>query len=184
MKHIKKFNESTESTIEDNLYLFFDKEPTFKDENDNWSYYEYSKGSFNIDRIENYLNGPRFKGYHCNEYLSTHIAILIVKEEFWKENQNIIIDNLKWEDHPLKSIKLEWEDVPGIQNFANFADSKKVNNLPNSCSLIKNVGTNNRIEFWPQNSEGDPINIKNDESGEFFLQYLLFKHATKPYLHW
>ena len=48
MKHLKKFTESTESTVGDNLYLFFEIETDRKDETDDWSYYDYSPRDFNM----------------------------------------------------------------------------------------------------------------------------------------
>jgi len=54
-----------------------------------------------------------------------------------------------------------------------MGDAKMVKGLPNNCSLIRGLNFSGGIEFWPQNSEPDPIYVKNNIE----LQYLLYKHT-------
>jgi hypothetical protein len=60
-----------------------------------------------------------------------------------------------------------------LSAFGNIQYAKMVKGLPNNCSLIRGLNFSGGIEFWPQNSEPEPIYVKNNIE----LQYLLYKHT-------
>lgn len=176
MKYLKRFNESTMFDYEDYLFSFFEKDPNFIEPNDNWLYVEYhrfSNPSENLvhEQLRRYLNGPRFSDNLVikTEFDYGDIYILIVNKQFY--DNHIKVEDLNWEEHGLaKELKKTNVDL----KMYRLQDAKVVNGLPNNCSLIRGLNFSGGIEFWPKNSEPDPIYVKNNIE----LQYLLYKYAS------
>jgi len=178
MKYLKRFNESMVD-YEDYLFSFFEKDPSFIDQGENWLYVEYNQlvnpseslvqADVMYERLKKYLSNIRFS----NKTIKTEMDygdfyILIVDKDFY--NKNIKIEELNWEEHGLaKELRKTNADI----KMYRLQDAKVVKGLPNNCSLIRGMNFSGGIEFWPQNSEPEPIYVKNNIE----LQYLLYKHT-------
>lgn len=164
MKYLKRFNESMDD-YEDFLLSFFEKEPNFMDQGDKWIYVEYHqfldasepkvRTQVVYENLKKYLDGPRFTGKVTKIDLDYgDFYILIVDKDFYDDNIKV-------------------EELNYVDNNFGLKDAKVVKGLSNNCSLIKGLRFGGGIEFWPQNSEPDPIYVKNNIE----LQYLLYKHT-------
>ena len=176
MKYLKKFNESMDD-YEDFLLSFFEKEPNFIDQGDKWIYVEYNqfvdasepkvRTQVVYENLKKYLDGPRFTGKVIKIDLDYgDFYILIVDKDFYDDN--IKVEDLVWEQHPLVK-----ELGDSAISIIRMSDWRVVKDLPNNCSLIRGLNFSGGIEFWPKNSEPDPIYVKNNIE----LQYLLYKHT-------
>jgi len=174
MKYLRRFNESMVD-YEDFLFSFFDKDPDFIDQGDDWIYLQYDQlidasdeEKYNIiyDKLKKYFNGQRFTNVVVKSQVDYgDFYVLVVKKEFF--NNHIKVEELDWEDHPLiKNLDKVYGSHP-------FHDAKIVEGLPNNCSLIRGLNYSGSIEFWPQEVEPEPTNVKNNIE----LQYLLYKYA-------
>jgi hypothetical protein len=179
MKYLKRFNESMDD-YEDFLLSFFEKEPNFIDQGDKWLYVEYNqfldasepkvRTQVVYENLKKYLAGPRFTGKVTKIDLDYgDFYILIVDKDFYDDN--IKVEDLNWEDHPMID-ELRKTNMD-LSAFGNIQYAKMVKGLPNNCSLIRGLNFSGGIEFWPQNSEPEPIYVKNNIE----LQYLLYKHT-------
>jgi hypothetical protein len=175
MKYLKRFNESMDD-YEDFLLSFFEKEPNFIDQGDKWIYVEYHqfldasepkvRTQVVYENLKKYLDGPRFTGKVTKIDLDYgDFYILIVDKDFYDDN--IKVEELNWEPHHLA------KELGSFAGSFRMGDAKMVKGLPNNCSLIRGLNFSGGIEFWPQNSEPDPIYVKNNIE----LQYLLYKHT-------
>ena len=183
MKHLKRFNESLMVDYEDFLFSFFDSDPSFIDQSDNWLYVEYHqlfnpsenmvKADITFENLKRYLNGLRFSNMICKYEMDYgDFYVLVVEKEFYKKH--IKVEELNWEQHPLaKELGLlKAYTIDSARSFG-MSDAKVVKGLPNNCSLIRGLNFSGGIEFWPRNVEPDPIYVKNNIE----LQYLLYKHT-------
>lgn len=179
MKYLKRFNESSMANYEDYLFSFFEKEPNFIDQGDNWLYVEYNQfvdasepkvqTQVVYENLKKYLDGSRFTGKVTKVEMDYgDFYILIVDKDFY--DNHIKIEDLNWEEHDLaKELKNTNTDV----KMYRLQDAKVVKGLPNNCSLIRGLNFSGGIEFWPKDSEPDPIYVKNNIE----LQYLLYKYT-------
>jgi hypothetical protein len=162
---------------EDFLLSFFEKEPNFIDQGDKWLYVEYNqfldasepkvRTQVVYENLKKYLAGPRFTGKVTKIDLDYgDFYILIVDKDFYDDN--IKVEDLVCEQHPLVK-----ELGDSAISIIRMSDWRVVKDLPNNCSLIRGLNFSGGIEFWPKNSEPDPIYVKNNIE----LQYLLYKHT-------
>lgn len=175
MKYLKRFNESMVD-YEDFLFSFFEKDPSFIDQEDNWIYFEYNQlvnpseslvqADVMYEKLKRYLSGPRFTNLIIKSEMDYgDFYVLIVNKDFY--NKHIKVEDLNWEQHDLA--KHLGNDAYKFK----MSDAKVVKGLPNNCSLIRGLNFSGGIEFWPKDVEPDPIYVKNNIE----LQYLLYKHT-------
>ena len=171
----KKVNESM-SDYEDFLFSFFDKDPSFIDQEDSWIYVEYNQfvnpseslvqADIMYEKLKRYLSGPRFNNLITKSEMDYgDFYVLIVNKDFY--NKHIKVENLNWEQHDLA------KHLGDFAGSFRISDAKAVKGLPNNCSLIRGLNFSGGIEFWPKDVEPDPIYVKNNIE----LQYLLYKHT-------
>ena len=182
MKYIKKFNDSS---IEDNLYVFFDVDPSLKDETEDLHFFVFDKNKvenvkndeFKLPELDRYLRSIRFKNFDCWCDISTNsILVLLATKIFVSEHQNLLFKNLKEEDHPLKTTLHPDSFDPFFHSenqilYDLYKDAKIYRGLPDGCSLVKGLNNRKSYEFWNQKTMNDPISV----SSQTKLQYIMFK---------
>ena len=179
MKHLKRFNESISPSLEDDLYVFFDIDPDFKEETNDLHFFIFDNrevervkdDTFNPNELNKYLTSSRFRNFE-NWFELTEdgrIIILLATKTFVSQHPNLLFRNLKEEDHPLKIQFDEYDLGNAMSEFYN--DAKVYKGLPDHCSLIKGINYNKSYEFWNQETMDAPMNIDNKTK----LQYVIFK---------
>jgi hypothetical protein len=179
MKHIRRFNESKSFSLEDDLYVFFDIDPDVKEETNDLHFFIFDNrevervkdDKFNPEDLNKYLSSSRFKNFEFLFELTDdgRILILLVTKIFVSQHQNLLLRNLKEEDHPLKIQFDEYRSVSGMSEIYN--DAKIYRGLPSHCSLVKGLNYDKSYEFWNHETMDDPMYI--DTKTE--LQYTIFK---------
>ena len=179
MKHIRRFNESISSSLEDDLYVFFDIDPDVKEETNDLHFFIFDNrevervkdDKFNPDDLNKYLTSSRFSKFESWFELTDddRILILLVTKIFVSQHQNLLLRNLKEEDHPLKIQFDEYDLGNAMSEFYN--DAKIYRGLPSHCSLIKGLNYNKSYEFWNQETMDGPMYIDTKTK----LQYTIFK---------
>lgn len=176
MKYLKRFNESLMNDYEDFLFSFFDKDPSFIDQSDNWLYVEYNQfvnpseslvqADIMYEKLKRYLSGSRFADLIIKSEMEYgDFYVLVLNKEFY--NKHIKVEDLKWEQHDLA------KNLGDVAGSFRMSDARVVKGLPNNCSLVRGLNFLGGIEFWPRDVEPDPIYVKNNIE----LQYLLYKHT-------
>lgn len=182
MKYLRRFNESQSDDFADYLYSLFEVEPDEVLQGDHWYFGRwYWNDELNL-RVRPELanlnqllkSNKRFSDLITIVDVSVDIDILIVSPEYYKQNSQWIVSNLKWERHPLA---VELDKHKELQKFASgsklISDKAAiVKDLPNNCTLIKGMRFGGGLEFWPQNHFDDPIYVETDVE----LQALIYKY--------
>ena len=165
MMHLKRFDESEKTRIEDYLYNLYDTEPLHIDQvGDDVFFFVYSIENIPMDNILSetmkYLSSRRFSNYYAYWDLNqSRFAILLVSKEFQNNHPKLYVPNIEWKPHELATIPL-------------FKQAK-ITKLPNNCSLIFRV--NPEVwEFWPMEELDDPIRMNNKVD----LQFYIYKYCT------
>lgn len=180
MKYLRRFNESQSDDFADYLYSLFEVDPDEVLQGDHWYFgrwYWSEVMSPQFKNIEQSLKSARFSNLVVIKNLSRGslgLDILIVSPEYYKQNSEWLVSNLKWERHP---IAVELDKNPELQKFTSSSKliSDKaaiVRDLPNNCTLIRGMRFGDGLEFWPQNHLDDPIYVESDVE----LQALIYKY--------
>jgi len=134
--------------------------------------------------IELYLKSVRFRGLNYFIRYSQswppesegYLELMIVDKEFYKNNLDILIKNIKWEMHPnakeLKNLSLL------MTHFSHVKNAKMANLNRPGYSLVKCITKlDGPYEFWPQKELEEPIIIPLIDNIK--LQYYLYKYMGK-----
>jgi hypothetical protein len=173
MMHLKRFDESEKTRIEDYLYSFYDTEPLHIDQvGDDVFFFVYITEQMPgrediLSETKRYFESRRFSNYHAYWDLEgTRFAVLLVSKEFKKNHPNLYLPNIKWETHPLNDRNVGYNLFPDA----------KISKLPNNCSLV--YGLNRFVpdewELWPMDELDDPIRIHNETD----LQFYIYKYCA------
>jgi hypothetical protein len=182
--HIKRFNENnifSVDKIESYLFGFYnDNDPVEIKSGEKWVYIGYIVDpNDDIRLLYNYLNGPRFVDYkYICSIIYDLLSIIIIDKQFYNDNLDIAVDNLKWVKHSsLKDLDKKEKLSPyELEMMEMMKDCKEVIGLRNNCTLIKNRDERtNWIEFWPKEKKENTlyVHLKCDA----YLQCLLYTYA-------
>ena len=188
MKYLRRFNESKSDDFADYLYSLFEVEPDEVLQGQDWYFGRWywmetmSPRFKNFKDIDSSLDSKRFSNLiviknnlsYLHHTQDSGLDILIVTPEYYKQNSQWLVSNLKWERHPLA---IELDKHKELQKFASgsklISDKAAiVNNLPNNCTLIKGMRFGDGLEFWPQSHFDEPIYVETDVE----LQALIYKY--------
>lgn len=169
MIHLKKFNESNSSDVEDYIFSYFEQDPSFTDINENWiycEYYDYSNAisTDKLDGANRHFSGVRFKGWKYMIDYDTEsgtVFLIIIKNDFYKSNFKV--SDIIWGDHELKNTRSDFS--------GSFNDAMRATNLPKDVSLISGSIFNGKEIYY---GNEDPFRIESDVE----LQYHLYKATS------
>ena len=190
MRYIKRFFESNSYKMEEKLDFLStqidEKNIVSKYLDENLLYIEYENlTTEDIKSLKQYLNGDRFiydvVCFIPERHPAHYINILIVNDEFYDRNLNILYKNIKWVEHPLFTNLKSTSTGVGVDYLLDrYKDAKRADELPNGVSMIKNLDRPGEIEIWDQRTMEDPANFyEKDDCDMVTLQYLLYKHCGK-----
>jgi hypothetical protein len=187
MRYIKRFFESNSNKMEEKFDFLSthidEKNIDTKDITDKYVYIEYSNLTTDeIKSLKEYLNGDRFRDvivFIPEKQRLDFFNILIVDDEFYNKNLNILYKNIKWDEHPIyKELKRTSTGVKVDFLLDRYKDTKKAEELPNGVTMIKNMDRPGEIEIWDSKVMEDPVRIwEKDGNDMVTLQYLLYKHC-------
>lgn len=188
MRYIKRFYESNSYKMQEKLDFLstqIDEENIISKYLDgNLLYLEYENVTpQDIESLKQYLNGDRFiydvVCFIPERHPAHYINILLVDDEFYDRNLKILYKNIKWGEHPLFMGLKSTSTGVGVDFLLDrYKDAKKVEDLPNEVSMIKNIDRPGEIEIWDQKTMDGPIRLFEDDDCDIItLQYLLYKHC-------